>query len=667
MVADSISRRLTADSRLSALVIGIDSYQHQAIGPLRGAVNDAREITEYLQQELGIPPSRIIYLVNQLATREGIIDAFVNKLQKLPGLERGSPLLIYFAGHGARVMIDNNTRQEMEALIPYDCDSFWGGATHPILDKTISSLVESVYERIGDNILFISDCCHSGSITRGGNVRKLTIPEAYRYPTNFDSKLISTILPNGSTATAARTHVLLAACGELEPAEEKFAQDVWHGEFTRALLALFKSTSISRLTPGDVLFRLTQDLIRQQNPQCRGENRMRYFFDGAAPALTWYRVTYDDDDSSYIVNGGSLHGISGDAIFNVFMDRGVDDQVRIGYGKVTSLGPFRSHINITPKGGRPTVTQSKTFQNGFALLHNVGCVQHPQVFIEEPTTTTGTLSRALNGLTNNEHQIYPIRGTHRDDCLFSLKEEAGKIILANLDPRLSFPDSPDILPVQFPADPDKIRNIMAHVAEFFYHLDNGSTEDHQPPGVEIEIVQIGELNRKRQLVRRSRGDNLLKDGCLSVIDTRTPPQPTYGINIKNRSEFDWFVSIFYFDGANHTIDRLYGSGSAGKFKADPCIPKASEREFGFGNGEKNMRPIALKVSEEARQTEFGTLKFIFTSAPVNFSSIISTSSLQAVSKRGLDEYDIPDCESSDGEWGTLCIPVVITKRKDESI
>ncbi|KAF9529618.1 caspase domain-containing protein [Crepidotus variabilis] len=522
-----------------ALIIGIDLYGDQRIDNLQGAVNDARAMKEYLEQDLGVPPDRIIYLKNELATREAIFKAF-KEFRNLPALVSGSPVLIYFAGHGVRV-IDNDVKEAMEAIIPYDCDGFWSGNIHPILDKTISSLVESIYNKVGNNITFISDCCHSGSMTRGGepNIRGVHVPLSYLYPTNLDIEHIYEALPYGSDAPSEQTHVLLAACGAKELAREAFSANKWHGEFTRALLHLLKSTSIYRLTPDDILFRLANGAVSHQSPQCRGQNSSRYFFTGGAP-LRWYRVAYNASEHIYELNGGLSHGISEGAVFRIFSDRNANQF--IGLATATRIKPFQSSL----KPDHPVT------QEGFALLYRVGDFVRPTVFIDEQLQGSHPISRALDVVSRQEECLYPTRAKHRQSCLLLREEVDGTVTLANLDNLLSFPHSPHYLSTYIPAYDHKIRNILAHVAQFFYHLRNVSPEADQAFGIGLEFLKVAEVIRapKSRLRYLPPGENLLQAGTVSVIASKTAQ---YGFRLKNNSDRDWFVTVLYFDGAQHTI------------------------------------------------------------------------------------------------------------------
>jgi len=80
-----------------ALIIGINKYKNNR--SLHSAVPDARAIESYLMDRLGVDKSRIRMLLDEEATRQGIIDGLV-ALRDNDGIEHGEAILIYYSGHG---------------------------------------------------------------------------------------------------------------------------------------------------------------------------------------------------------------------------------------------------------------------------------------------------------------------------------------------------------------------------------------------------------------------------------------------------------------------------------------------------------------------------------------------------------------------------------------
>ena len=163
-------------------LIGIDRYE--SIGPnLSGCVGDVEAVARFLTEHLGTPASQIIKLTSSLegteeaadlATRDNIIAGF----KKLAQLSRkNEQIYIQYSGHGMRndstllPGIEPDGRDE--AIAPLD-SGYEDPAAFYILDKELGWLVKQITDT-GAFVTFVSDCCHSASMTRaatGVKIRK---------------------------------------------------------------------------------------------------------------------------------------------------------------------------------------------------------------------------------------------------------------------------------------------------------------------------------------------------------------------------------------------------------------------------------------------------------------------------------------------------------------
>ena len=116
---------LSQPPNLFALVIGINKYQSSNIPSLMGAVPDADAVQDYLQKYLGVPNAQISNLRDAEATQAAIIDA-INALTTDARIQRGDPILIFFAGHGSAASNPVGSvgwergETEIQPLVPYD-------------------------------------------------------------------------------------------------------------------------------------------------------------------------------------------------------------------------------------------------------------------------------------------------------------------------------------------------------------------------------------------------------------------------------------------------------------------------------------------------------------------------------------------------------------------
>ena len=118
-----------ADDR--ALIIGINKYPHltrndQPVDKnLHAAVMDARRMANFVETDLKYPASSIKLLIDNEATKNGILSAFEHWIIK--GTEAGDRVFIYYSGHGATVRdVDGDEAlrdpddQIDEVLAPHD-------------------------------------------------------------------------------------------------------------------------------------------------------------------------------------------------------------------------------------------------------------------------------------------------------------------------------------------------------------------------------------------------------------------------------------------------------------------------------------------------------------------------------------------------------------------
>ncbi len=190
--------------------------------PLRGCVNDANRMAEYLTEDLGVSEDHIQRLLSTSSpphvlhssngtlistisdgvqrllnwsgmTNSPIMDSeakitnsecieptranIINSLLRLSTdtrIEEGDNILIYFSGHGSKYFCSEYTPYgaaisgtgAIEALCPIDRNDINGSTVPDISDREINTILSEISRTKGHNITFILDCCHSSGLTR---------------------------------------------------------------------------------------------------------------------------------------------------------------------------------------------------------------------------------------------------------------------------------------------------------------------------------------------------------------------------------------------------------------------------------------------------------------------------------------------------------------------
>lgn len=201
-----------------ALVIGINNYS-DGKSPLNGCINDTQLLANTLLSR-GFNTKDIKLLYDGYANKENIIKS-------IKWLKKGSgKKVFYFSGHGSQIV--DIEQDEIDGLdeIFYTYDSF-------ITDDELYNLTKR------DEILFIFDSCHSGTINRSkeqniintikdlsleNNCKIRTIPRETGF--NYYQKNLKPI------KVIKENKYYISACADNETAKELVINNEIHGVFT---------------------------------------------------------------------------------------------------------------------------------------------------------------------------------------------------------------------------------------------------------------------------------------------------------------------------------------------------------------------------------------------------------------------------------------------------
>ncbi|PBK90851.1 hypothetical protein ARMGADRAFT_295097 [Armillaria gallica] len=314
-----LTSALKSPSRVWAVLIGIDAYGYPTY-PLRGCVADALAMKQYLVEDLLVPKERIQSLlgchdtsptdVSPIPSRANIVGTLLSLITN-PNIERGDPIIIYFAGHGSRYRSsdyydnevpdddkepdDERSHKYIEALCPTDRDSGESSGTPipDISDRELNTVLSQLSRTKGHQITVILDCCHAGSLTRTVTSDVRTAPPLKRFlleemlrAGEEDLKDLPGYLPGSILAVDwcpdMASHVLVAACRGHEYASSKEVRkakgmlDSWGGVFTSLLIGTLKSGQLrEQATYTDLIKALPRRDLRQysQTPITRGKRK----------------------------------------------------------------------------------------------------------------------------------------------------------------------------------------------------------------------------------------------------------------------------------------------------------------------------------------------------------------------------------------------------------
>ncbi|MDM8541871.1 caspase family protein [Desulfococcaceae bacterium HSG9] len=138
-----------------ALVIGIDNYTHRNHPDLKNAVNDAQAVVNLLQKKYFFEPANIVFLKNERATKERIMQEFRDLVKTK--VQKGDNIFIYYAGHG---WYDETWD------IGYWITSEASDPSTYLENTMITKFIAALDRREARHVLLVSDSCFSGALTR---------------------------------------------------------------------------------------------------------------------------------------------------------------------------------------------------------------------------------------------------------------------------------------------------------------------------------------------------------------------------------------------------------------------------------------------------------------------------------------------------------------------
>jgi hypothetical protein len=325
-----------------ALLVGLNNYKDTGISTLGGCVNDINRFEQYLLSTLKVPPTQIVKLLDNQATKAAIVTNFQTHFATATA---DDVCIFYFAGHGVLQAVhpafkSDSLNDASECITCYDT-KFDG--TGLISDKEQRWLIHKLATKSnGCHILTLFDSCHSGDNTRSvdGPAKKSDDKERMirfddgtkdRGGTLFPQRPWKEFIFAGDTSITEKkiadnaaaknpldvvfpqgTHIQMAACGSNETAKERNG----HGHFSRFLMDLLESSD-GKLTYYDLRNLIHRKIIgvlvpeKQQTPQfyAQGTTIFQPFLGGATQTSVEATVSFREDKNRWEMSMGSIYGI----------------------------------------------------------------------------------------------------------------------------------------------------------------------------------------------------------------------------------------------------------------------------------------------------------------------------------------------------------------------
>ncbi len=239
-----------------ALLIGIDHYIHpdtsnhgqklarSDIHDLKACVNDVTIINQILSTRFGFLPQNTTTILNENATRDEIILAFYDLLDKC---KKGDVFFFYFAGHGSQMMntLSHKPDKMDETIVPAD-GIFYG---KDIRDIEIAQFLEALLKK-GVIVTAMFESCHSGAIARGLDILTQSVT-----PSN-DTISDASISPQPEKEGA----LILSACQDFQlEYQARFPDGIYYSCFTKAFMDVMKRNN-SYISASDLFYSMCTEI-----------------------------------------------------------------------------------------------------------------------------------------------------------------------------------------------------------------------------------------------------------------------------------------------------------------------------------------------------------------------------------------------------------------------
>ncbi|CAE6402051.1 unnamed protein product [Rhizoctonia solani] len=620
-----------SEPTLYALVIGINAYRH--ITPLKGAVNDADEMSKFLTSDLKIPSDHIINLRDETASRANIIQGF-RRLRDDPRIKKGDPILVFYAGHGGSYEPSRQQRRaygpaKIQVIFPHDYKFQVPDSTkliNCIPDKTVGALLNEIAAEKGNNLTVIFDCCHSASATRSSfpddSMRQSRSAKVtMEIPEDIDSDIFAP-KPTSQVAqtdirrlelpfcTNQSSHIHFAACGD----EEKAWEEKDRGAFTVALLKNIRACGVDKVTYHDLMISLPN--LPRQSPHCYGAHITRTLFNARVPSRKVIFIPVKvEDNGALFLQAGAASGVTFRSIWEVY---GFPTQDAPSLGRFYAKAPKVATVELKPETDGQAPLQST---EGKLYARQVGRGSGNELkvwFSPEAKVAVFESSSSDTGVTapgSSEYEVGYVAHDERDSADVTVElDDSGttrEVMFHISDPRAE-EYGVATLNHRKPAQRNEVEKVLFAVAKWHWHLHR--TPENAKERVTIDLVKLPEITEDADGLEtggKTPTDSYqVLDSATGVVDLVVEPDVPYGVRVTNSLNIPLYLKGFYFNLANFAIYPLLGT-ITGNARTDPELPPRSYVIIG-----RDMGNEITFTLEPGIEMELGYFKLFWSTDPL---------------------------------------------------
>ena len=330
----------TPGSRVHVLLIGVQDYADAGLASLNGPGNDVELMREVLTGRFGIPRENIRLLLNP--KHSVIQQAFVDLAKTV---RPGDMVYIHYSGHGSTAADPDDPRGADQTWVSYGARArgVKGIDGLDVLDKEIAVWMQPLYA-LSDDVVFVSDSCHSGTVSRGSGVRSVP-PAGPPHP----------LLASLSKVPTPTTGLRIGAARDIETAVELDRRTSGSCNADQNCYGVFTwnwAQALQQSRPGEswgdvfdrTVARVTTNPSVYQQPQIEGRADRAVFGARFAPLTQTVSVAKVEPDGAVVLNAGLLAGVTVGSLYRSIPAETSSSTTEL---RVSAVQPLTSRANVT--------------------------------------------------------------------------------------------------------------------------------------------------------------------------------------------------------------------------------------------------------------------------------------------------------------------------------
>lgn len=364
-----------------SLLAGVCEYP-ETRRTLQGPNHDVELMSTLLKERFSVTEERLIILTDgsdeqRLPTRSNLEAAFRTLATQVAP---GDQVLILLAGHGTQQPDFSADEEEPDGLdevfLPRDAGR-WGDQQKTVIngitDDELREWLAAITQK-GADVLFVADCCHSGTLTRGETaISRNVLPEDLGVPANLlsvardrqrqlDEQANSGLgeargSGEGAAVPMESSQGRLVSIAASQPNQRTWSERIprfgkYYGRLTWAISSILREAGDAGLTHGELEQRILWTYqrngwtsgVRASSPslEAADDERDRQVLSMQKwPPRSKIVLQQATEGRGYLISAGELDGITTDSVLAVFPN---GSRKLAGFVRVTEAGMLRSLV-----------------------------------------------------------------------------------------------------------------------------------------------------------------------------------------------------------------------------------------------------------------------------------------------------------------------------------